>query len=88
MSVLVTGEGTDKGNRDGTGKGDGGGNGKRLLILGDLLHTRAQYDNSDWAFRSDVDPERARASRRDVLARFRDGRTVLAGGDFHGVAFG
>ncbi|MFI5912207.1 MBL fold metallo-hydrolase [Dactylosporangium sp. NPDC051541] len=71
-SVLVTGAETDQ----------------RLLILGDLLHTRAQYDNPDWAFRSDVDAERARASRLEVFARFRDARTVFADGHFHGVALG
>nr|WP_268248860.1 MBL fold metallo-hydrolase [Actinoplanes ianthinogenes] len=61
---------------------------ERVLVLGDLLHTRAQFAEPHWRFRSDVDPEQARRHRTDVLDRFRDGRTVLAGGHFTGTAFG
>ena len=61
---------------------------ERVLILGDLLHTRAQFTEPHWRFRSDVDPDRARHQRADVLAHYRDGRTILAGGHFHGTPFG
>jgi glyoxylase-like metal-dependent hydrolase (beta-lactamase superfamily II) len=71
VSLLVTDPGTER----------------RLLILGDALHTRAQYAEPDWVFRSDVDPARARASRAELLAEHRDGRTTFAGGHFAGSAF-
>lgn len=61
---------------------------QRVLVLGDLLHTRAQFTEPDWTFRSDSDPAQARRQRSDVLARFRDGTTVLAGGHFAGDPFG
>jgi glyoxylase-like metal-dependent hydrolase (beta-lactamase superfamily II) len=61
---------------------------ERLLILGDLLHTRAQFTATDWAFRSDVDAPLARQNRLGMLERFRDGHTVLAGGHFAGDVFG
>ncbi|MCW2140122.1 MBL fold metallo-hydrolase [Actinoplanes cyaneus] len=70
-SFLITDPGTDE----------------RVLVLGDLLHTRAQFDELAWQFRSDDDPARARRQRAGVLTRFRDGRTVLAGGHFAGDAF-
>jgi glyoxylase-like metal-dependent hydrolase (beta-lactamase superfamily II) len=70
--LLVTDPGTDH----------------RVLLLGDLLHSRAQFAEPGWRFRSDVDPGRAVRSRREVLARHRDRRTVLAGGHFAGDAFG
>jgi glyoxylase-like metal-dependent hydrolase (beta-lactamase superfamily II) len=61
---------------------------EQLLILGDLLHTRAQLTEPGWRFRSDVDAVLARQQRVDVLARYRDGRTVIAGGHFAGNVFG
>jgi glyoxylase-like metal-dependent hydrolase (beta-lactamase superfamily II) len=54
----------------------------RVLLLGDLLHHPAQFDHPGRHFRSDVDPALAVRSRREVLARFRDARTVLAGAHF------
>ncbi|MCU7724448.1 MBL fold metallo-hydrolase [Actinoplanes sp. KI2] len=60
----------------------------RILILGDLLHTRAQFAEPTWRFRSDADPGQAIRRRVDLLARYRDGRTILAGGHFSGDAFG
>lgn len=62
--------------------------GDRVLVLGDLLHTRAQFIEPGWRFRSDVDPELAIQQRIDVLGRYRDGRTILAGGHFTGSVFG
>jgi glyoxylase-like metal-dependent hydrolase (beta-lactamase superfamily II) len=61
---------------------------QRVLILGDLLHTRAQLDEPGWRFRSDVDAASAERQRIDVLGRYRDGRTILAGGHFAGDVFG
>lgn len=60
----------------------------RLLILGDLLHTRAQLDRPDWRFRSDDNPDLAERQRIDILDRYRNGRTILAGGHFTGDVFG
>lgn len=60
----------------------------RVLILGDLLHSRAQFDEPGWRFRSDVDPGLAIRQRIDVLGQYRDGRTTIAGGHFAGNVFG
>jgi glyoxylase-like metal-dependent hydrolase (beta-lactamase superfamily II) len=60
----------------------------RVLILGDLLHSRAQFSEPTWRFRSDSDPGQAGQQRQEILARYRDGRTLLAGGHFAGDAFG
>ncbi|WP_426512192.1 MBL fold metallo-hydrolase [Dactylosporangium sp. McL0621] len=54
------------------------GSDRRLLVLGDLVHTRAQMDEPDWRFRSDVDADEARRSRKAIFQQYRDGRTVLA----------
>jgi hypothetical protein len=51
------------------------------------LHTRAQYAEPGLAFRSDVDPARARASPEELLTGYRDGRTTFAGGHFAGSVF-
>jgi glyoxylase-like metal-dependent hydrolase (beta-lactamase superfamily II) len=59
-----------------------------VLILGDLMHTRAQFDQPTWHFRSDVDSGLARRQRLGVLGEYRDGRTILAGGHFSGDVFG
>ena len=61
---------------------------ERVLILGDLLHSRAQFAEPTWHFRSDSDPVLAERQRIDVLTRYRDARTVIAGGHFAGNAFG
>jgi glyoxylase-like metal-dependent hydrolase (beta-lactamase superfamily II) len=71
-SFLITDPGTDR----------------RVLILGDVVHSRAQFDNPTWHFRSDVDPDLARRNRAGLLARYRDTRTVLASGHFMGDVFG
>lgn len=57
---------------------------QRLLILGDALHTRAQMDEPALGFVFDVDGERARATRKALLAQ----GTPLAGGHFTGSVFG
>jgi glyoxylase-like metal-dependent hydrolase (beta-lactamase superfamily II) len=60
----------------------------RVLILGDLLHTRAQFREPTWRFRSDADPGLAGRQRKGILDQYRDGHTTLAGGHFAGDAFG
>jgi len=60
----------------------------RVLILGDLLHSRAQLDEPAWRFRSDAAPALATRHRTEILSRYRDGRTTLAAGHFAGNVFG
>jgi hypothetical protein len=61
---------------------------RRLLILGDALHTTAQATEPHWQFRSDVDPGLAVIHRLGLLGHGRDGRTILAGGHFSDHVFG
>ena len=61
---------------------------RRLVILGDVMHTQAQVSDPDWNFRFDVDPDRSRSTRREVLRRFAGGNDIIAGGHFAGSVFG
>ena len=43
--------------------------GEQCLILGDLIHSPAQFNEVDWASRADLDAEQARSTRRAVVDR-------------------
>lgn len=58
-----------------------------MLILGDAVHTRAQLENPDWAFRSDVDSRLATEHRTHLLCG-RDIEATIAGGHFSNGVFG
>ncbi|RKN03822.1 MBL fold metallo-hydrolase [Streptomyces radicis] len=58
---------------------------ERVLIVGDILHSAVQVAEPDWSFATDVDPGRALAVRRDVLAT---PDAVLAAGHVTGHVFG
>lgn len=60
----------------------------RILVLGDVMHCQVQVTESRWAFRFDVDPDLATATRERVLKEAEDGRTLVAGGHFAGHVFG
>jgi glyoxylase-like metal-dependent hydrolase (beta-lactamase superfamily II) len=71
-SLLVTGPGTDR----------------RLLILGDVMHTQAQVSETGWHFLFDVDAEQGTQTRVALLDRYHDEHTIIAGGHFAGSVFG
>ncbi len=53
--------------------------GQRGLILGDIAHNTAQFHETGWASRADIDPEQARITRLSVLDRLeREGIPVAA----------
>ena len=41
--------------------------GERAFIMGDVFHGPAQVTETDWVFHYDMDPERAGATRKDML---------------------
>ncbi len=54
--------------------------GQKGAIVGDVLHSKVQVQESGWCSRADVEPELGLKSRRDMLDRFeRDGFIVAAG---------
>ncbi|MEV1169033.1 MBL fold metallo-hydrolase [Nonomuraea sp. NPDC049784] len=72
LSLLVTDPGTDR----------------RLLVLGDVMHTQAQVSETHWNFLFDVDAEQGTKTRRALLEDYQDERTLIAGGHFAGEVFG
>lgn len=71
-SLLVTDPGSDR----------------RLLVLGDVMHTQAQISETDWGFLFDADSAAAVRTRHAVLDAYHDERTTIAGGHFAGTVFG
>ncbi len=54
--------------------------GDRAIVTGDLLHTAAQLQETDWAFRADVDKPLASATRRALIERAVREKLTLAVG--------
>ena len=53
--------------------------GEQGLVLGDVLHSTAQVENTDWVSRADIDPEQTRITRRNLMDLLeRDGIPVAA----------
>ncbi|MEV1170983.1 MBL fold metallo-hydrolase [Nonomuraea sp. NPDC049784] len=61
---------------------------ERAIVLGDTIHTAAQFEEPDLTFMFDVDPVRARQWREDVLARLEETGTTVGACHFSGSAFG
>ncbi|QFZ20793.1 MBL fold metallo-hydrolase [Saccharothrix syringae] len=61
---------------------------RRLLVLGDAVHTQAQVGEPHWNFLFDVDPDQSTRTRLALLDRYDDERTLIAGGHFAGEVFG
>ncbi|WP_433438335.1 MBL fold metallo-hydrolase [Nonomuraea sp. CA-141351] len=72
LSLLITDPGTDR----------------RLLVLGDVMHTQAQVSETHWNFLFDVDADQGTKTRRALLEDYQDERTLIAGGHFAGEVFG
>ena len=62
--------------------------GARAFILGDVAHSPAQAQYTDWSPGFDVDPNLARDTRHSVLDRLEGDGTLVASGHFPQPGFG
>jgi glyoxylase-like metal-dependent hydrolase (beta-lactamase superfamily II) len=56
--------------------------GRSALFMGDVMHHPCQIAHPAWGAVSDFDPDRARKSRRQVVARYADTDTLVLGAHF------
>ena len=56
--------------------------GEEAVITGDLMHHPAQCAHPEWHSSADSDPHAAERTRRDFLARYADGPTLVIGTHF------
>ena len=56
--------------------------GEQAVITGDLMHHPVQCARPEWGSSADVDPERARATRRAFLERYADRPVLVLGTHF------
>lgn len=61
---------------------------RRLIVLGDVMHSQVQVAESHWTCRFDVDPDQGLATRERLLKELETPGTILAGGHFAGQVFG
>jgi glyoxylase-like metal-dependent hydrolase (beta-lactamase superfamily II) len=61
---------------------------ERLLVLGDVMHSQVQIAETDWSFLFDSDPARGTQVRIELLQKYTDAHTIIAGGHFAGSVFG
>ena len=60
-----------------------------IVIAGDVFHCPAQVEEPDWSHRADLDPVRARESRKRFLAQACEDEWLIAAGHFRdGWTFG
>jgi glyoxylase-like metal-dependent hydrolase (beta-lactamase superfamily II) len=62
--------------------------GRRLMVLGDVVHCPVQLLEPDWSTFFDVAPEQAATTRRRVVREMETSGTDVAGGHFPGLQFG
>ena len=62
--------------------------GERAFILGDVAHSPAQAQYTDWSPVFDTDPDLARETRRAILDKLESEGTVVASGHFPGSGYG
>jgi glyoxylase-like metal-dependent hydrolase (beta-lactamase superfamily II) len=62
--------------------------GQDAVITGDLMHHPCQMARPDWASAFDYDPDAARKTRHDFLARYADGPVLVIGTHFAGPTAG
>ncbi|MCX4748392.1 MBL fold metallo-hydrolase [Kitasatospora sp. NBC_01287] len=65
-----------------------GRDGRRLVVLGDVLHCQVQVAESHWTCAFDHDPAQAVRTRERLLAELRDDAVIVAGGHFTEQVFG
>lgn len=62
--------------------------GERVFILGDVAHSPAQAQYTDWSPVFDTDPDLARETRHTILDRLESEGTVVASGHFPDPGYG
>ncbi len=62
--------------------------GEEALITGDLVHHPIELAAPHWAMVADVDSPRCSATRREVIDRYGDGRSLILGTHFGGTSGG
>jgi glyoxylase-like metal-dependent hydrolase (beta-lactamase superfamily II) len=62
--------------------------GRRVMILGDVVHCPVQLLEPDWSTFFDVAPEQASMTRRNIIRELEEGGAEVAGGHFPGLRFG
>jgi glyoxylase-like metal-dependent hydrolase (beta-lactamase superfamily II) len=60
----------------------------RCVITGDVLHHPIQVGHPDWTGRGDLDPDVARATRRELLADAATTNALVLGTHFAGTSAG
>jgi glyoxylase-like metal-dependent hydrolase (beta-lactamase superfamily II) len=58
------------------------------VVTGDLIHSPLQCAHPEWNFRFDDNPERARATRQEFLARYADSGTLILATHFPSPSVG
>ena len=56
--------------------------GEEAVITGDLMHHPVQCAEPSWASNFDVDPGKARVTRRAFLEKYKDGKVLVLGTHF------
>ena len=62
--------------------------GESAFVMGDVAHSPAQAQYTDWSPGFDVDPDLARETRHSVLDRLEEDATLVASGHFPHPGFG
>ncbi len=62
--------------------------GESAFVLGDVAHSPAQAQYTDWSPGFDTDPDLARDTRHSVLDHLEEGSTLVASGHFPHPGFG
>ena len=57
--------------------------GQRAMVVGDLLHSKAQVARPEWTAGVDTDPEASRHNRERILDQAEAENIVIAAGHFH-----
>ncbi len=63
-------------------------NGRRVMILGDVVHCAVQLLEPEWSTFFDVAPEQASATRRTIIRELDEYGAEVVGGHFPGLRFG
>ena len=62
--------------------------GERGVILGDVSHVPAQFQETDWSPRADTNPKRSRATRRQLMDRIERDASLVISGHYPAPGFG
>jgi glyoxylase-like metal-dependent hydrolase (beta-lactamase superfamily II) len=57
--------------------------GEKAMVVGDLLHSKAQVERPDWTAGVDTDKEASQRNRESILDQAEKDGTIIAAGHFH-----